>query len=250
MPSRAGYSVCVPKTELLIAAASSLTDALPMVGRAFEASVKNAVMVRFTFGASGALVRQVIAGAPIDAVAFAGDDEMNQLAKAKRIEPATRAGFAANRLVLVAPIGGTVRAWADLTDAKKAGRVALGDPRSVPAGRYARNVLTRRGLWTTLKTSGRLVYASNVRQALAYAAEGNADAALVFATDARAKGAQNRVRIVGAPDTVPAVYPAAVVLGSPHAPEARAFVRFLQTRDSRQILTRYGFEAPPGKNRI
>ncbi len=232
------------KTEILIAAASSLTDAFADVGRAFEDSAKNGVSVRFTLGASGALVRQVIAGAPVDAVAFAGDDEMEQLAKAKKIETATRAHFATNRLVLVAPVGGKVQGWADLADARKAGRVAVGDPRSVPAGRYAERALTRRGLWKTLQTSGRLVYASNVRQALAYAAGGNADAAIIFATDARSKPAQNRVRVVGAPDALPAFYPAAVVAGAPHAPEARAFVRFLQTRAAAQILTRYGFGAP------
>jgi molybdate transport system substrate-binding protein len=226
--------------ELLVAAAASLTDALTEVGRAFDRA--NRATTRFTFAASGVLEQQIRAGAPIDVFASAGAKEMDELAAAGRIEKATRTVFATNRLVLIVPAAArtSVRVWDDLRGAVVR-RIAVSNPDAVPSGRYARETLTKRGLWSTLQT--KLVLGENVRQTLAYVSGGDADAGLVFATDARIEAKRVRVVATAVPgrDHAPIAYPAAVVAGAPNAPLARTFVAFLKARDAQAILRRYGF---------
>ncbi|HVK03568.1 MAG TPA: molybdate ABC transporter substrate-binding protein [Armatimonadaceae bacterium] len=228
--------------EILVSAAISLTDVLTEIGARF-ASEPGGCRVRFNFAGSGALAQQILAGAPADVFAAASPEEMDDLAKAGKTERESRVDFAANRLVLVAPAGrGNAKvAWSDLP---KLRRVAIGNPDSVPAGRYAREVLTARGVWKPLK--GKLVFAENVRQALAYVASGDADAGVVFATDARAAGARVRVMATAAPgwDHAPIVYPAAVVTQARrrrNPAAARRFVAYLRSARARAILARHGF---------
>jgi molybdate transport system substrate-binding protein len=206
--------------------------------------------VRFNFAASGPLGQQILAGAPVDVFASASPREMDALARAGRIEEATRADFAANRLVLIAAANSGVKGWADLRS-PAVRRVALSNPDSVPSGRYALETLTRRGLWDGVRDKA--VFGENVRQTLTYVAAGDAAAGLVFATDARAE--PRRVRVVAAAlpgrDHAPIRYPAAVVRGAPNPRAARRFVAFLGTPPARAILNRFGFlpagAAAPGQ---
>ncbi len=232
--------------EILVSAAASLTDAFERLGDRY--AKQQGVRVRFNFAASGALVQQIRAGAPVDVFASASPKEVDDLERAGRLEPATRADFAGNRVVLIVPVGAKKppAGWADLGAAR---RVSIGRPEAVPAGRYAKEVLESRGLWGQMQ--GRLALAANVRQALAYVASGDADAGIVFATDVRA--ARGRVRVVAAAtpgrDHDPVRYTAAVVRGSRALGPARRFVRFLAQPDARRILADFGFTAPPGASR-
>ena len=117
----------------------------------------------------------------------------------------------------------------------------MANPESVPAGRYGRGTLTKRGLWTVLQA--RLIFGENVRQTLTYVAGGNVDAGIVFATDARSEAKRVRIVAVAIPgkDHAPIVYPAAVVTGAASPEAARRFVRFLQSHESQTILRRFGF---------
>jgi len=233
--------------EILVSAAASLTDAMNEIGRAFTAA-NPGTTVRFNFGASGALQQQIEQGAPADVFESASPKEMDALQKAGKIEADTRITFAGNRLVLIAPASDhALKAWEDL--AKPATkRVAISDPASVPSGRYAKETLTRRGLWDTVSTKA--IFGENVRQTLAYVTGGDVDAGVVFATDARIES--KRVRVVQAAtpgkDHAPIVYPAAVVAGAPNAPVARRFVLFLKAKEARAILARYGFTDTSDKN--
>lgn len=227
--------------ELIVSAAISLTDVLAPTAKAFEKE-NPGVTVRLNLAASGTLLQQIRQGAPADVFVCASPQEMDTLARERRIEARSRRVVAGNRLALIAPQGGALRRWEDLATPAVA-RVALSNPDFVPSGRYARETLTRRGLWAAV--GPKAVFGENVRQTLAYVASGDADAGLVFVTDARA---ERRVRIVARAvpgrDHAPIRYPAAVLNGRPNAALARRFVAFLAGRTAHSLFLRFGFARP------
>jgi molybdate transport system substrate-binding protein len=227
--------------DLVVSAASSLTDAFQAVGKAYETKHPGTHVV-LNFAASDVLLRQIASGAPADVFASADETAMDKAVAAKAIDPATRQDFASNRLVLIVPKGGQahVTSPADLkSDAVK--RVAFGDPASVPVGRYTKSALEQQGLWETVSAKG--VLAQNVRQSLDYVARGEVDAGFVFATDATImKDKVDVAAIVATPK--PITYPIAVVTGSKQAKEAVMFEAFVQSPEGRGILAGFGFQAP------
>lgn len=237
--------VLSPNREVIVSAAASLTEAFTGVGAAFM-KANPGIRVRFNFAASGALLRQIEAGAPVDVFASAAPQEMNALQRAGRLAPGTRADFAGNRLVLIAPAssGSPVRGWNSLT-AAPVRRVALSDPDSVPSGRYARETLTMRGIWPTVRRKA--VFGENVRQTLAYVANGDVDAGIVFASDTALQKRRVRIAATAVPgrDHAPISYPAAVIKSASNEADAGRFVRFLQSPAARRILARHGFLPPP-----
>ncbi len=230
--------------EILVSAASSLTDALNEVGAAYTQQHPRTT-VRFNFAASGLLQQQILQGAPADVFCSASPVEMDALQKEKHIETRSRIDFAGNRLVLIAPKGGRVHAWNDLASPRTR-RVALSDPASVPSGRYAQETLTKRGLWEIVKIKA--AYGQNVRQTLTYVANGDTEAGIVFKTDAMHDADRVRIAAEAIPgkDHDPIVYPAAVVSNAPNRSAAESFVKFLHGGEARKILARHGF-TPPGK---
>jgi molybdate transport system substrate-binding protein len=235
-------TILLPSTvrgeEVLVSAAASLTDAMKEIGTAFTKEYRGTT-VRFNFGASGALQRQIEQGAPVDVFAPASSREMDALVKSHNIEGVTRVDFASNRLVLIAPTNSRLKRWEDLAGSTVR-RVALSNPDSVPSGRYAKETLTRRKLWNSVQ--GKAVFGENVRQTLTYVASGDVDAGIVFSTDARD---EKRVRVIQetlpGKDHTPIVYPAAVVAHAPNGSAARRFVVFLQGHAAQAILAKYGF---------
>ncbi len=229
--------------EILVSAAASLTEAFGEIGAAFSRT-NPGTRVRFNYAASGALQQQIMQGAPVDVFASASPQEMDALQRANRLENATRADFAGNRLVLVAPRASRTKTM-DALRSSLVRRVALSNPASVPSGRYARETLMRRNLWNAVQPKA--VFGENVRQTLTYVMNGDVDAGFVFATDARA--ARGRVRTVtaamGGKDHAPIRYPAAVVKNAPNAPAARRFVAFLRSAPAQAILRRHGFAPAP-----
>jgi molybdate transport system substrate-binding protein len=169
---------------------------------------------------------------------------MDALQRGGHVEEGSRLNFASNRLVLIAPLRSRLRGWEDLRP-PSVRRVALANPDSVPAGRYAKETLTRRGLWNVVQSKS--VFGENVRQTLTYVASGDVDAGVVFATDAQIDKDKVRVAQQATPgkDHSPIVYPAAVVRGAPNAGAARRFVIFLRGPVAQSILARYGFSRAP-----
>jgi molybdate transport system substrate-binding protein len=225
--------------EVLVSAAASLTDAMTEIGAAYGRAHPR-MTVRFNFGASGALQHQIELGAPVDVFASASPVEMDAIERSKRVVSSTRVTVAGNRLVLIAPPNSPLRDWDGLRS-PSVRRVAISDPDSVPSGRYARETLAKRGLWSTVRPKA--VFGENVRQTLTYVAGRNADAGLVFATDARIDADRVRVVATAVPgrDHDPILYPAAVVAGAPNPAAARSFVQFLRGPAAQAILARYGF---------
>ncbi len=229
--------------EILVSAAASLSNAFNAIGTAYTKQHPQTV-VRFNFAASGTLQQQIEQGAPVDVFASASPKEMDALQKKGRIEANTRADFAGNRLALIAPLRSSLKQWGDLLN-PSVKHIALSNPDSVPSGRYAKETLTKRGLWVAIQPKA--VFGENVRQTLTYVVNGDAEAGIVFATDAQSEKARVRIVQQATPgkDHVPIFYPAAVVVGATNSSAARNFVVFLKTPAAQTILSRYGFALPP-----
>lgn len=226
--------------ELIVSAAASLTNAFKDIGSEFE-KARPGTKVIFNFAASGPLLQQIENGAPADVFASADQETLDKAAGRKLIDPASRRNFASNRLVLIQPkAGAPLKTVGDL----KAGsirRIGIGNPASVPVGRYTRDVLQAEGLWDTL--TDKFIPADSVRQVLDYVSRGEVDAGFVYATDAAI--AADKVSVVTAIVTQrPVLYPIAVVSASRQAAQAEAFIAFVQGATGQSILDRYGFGKP------
>jgi molybdate transport system substrate-binding protein len=224
-------------TTLTISYASSLKDAM---AEAETAYIHDHVQVNFrdNIGSSGTLAAQIEQGAPVDVFLSAAAKPMDELEAMGLIAAGTRHNLLRNSLVLIAPRDSGLRDFQGLTD-RSIRLIALGDPASVPAGQYGRQTLLSLELLDKLK--GKFVLAKDVRQVLAYVETGNADAGLVYATDARISG---KVRVVAtAPEAThdPIVYPVAVIAGRPGEEAARRFAQYLGTPAAQAIFQKYGF---------
>jgi molybdate transport system substrate-binding protein len=227
--------------EVTVFAAASLKEAMDEQGRTFGAATDNRVIV--SYGASNALARQIEAGAPADLFISADLDWMNYLDERKLIAPGTRVDLLRNALVLIAPAASTstLKIGPDFGLAAALGneRLAMANPDSVPAGKYAKAALEKLGVWTSV--SNRIARAETVRAALVLVSRGEAPFGIVYRTDALAdKG----VRIVDTfpPDTYPPiVYPAAIVVAGT-SPAARPFLSYLRSLPARAVFDKYGFQ--------
>ena len=224
----------------LVLAAASLQEALGDAAAAWTAR-RHAPPV-LSFAASSALARQVESGAPADLFVSADEEWMDYLAQRGLVRPGTRVSFVANQLVLIAPTASrarlAIRPGFPLLRAIGAGRLAMADPDSVPAGKYGKAALTSLGVWPAV--APRVARAENVRAALALVERGEAPFGVVYATDARASA---RVRIVGvfpAASHPPITYPLALLKTSAN-PEAEGFRRFLLSPAGKAIFARRGF---------
>jgi len=237
-------SAAVPAAEpqqpqILLFAAASLTDAMQAIAAGYEKTAH--VTVKSSFDSSSVLARQIEAGAKADVFFSADTAWMDYLASRNLIQAASRANVLGNRLVLIAPAQSAVQLKIaphfPLAAALGDGRLATGDPDSVPVGRYARSALTALGVWDEI--APRLARAENVRVALLYVDRGEAPLGIVYASDALA---DKRVRVV---DTFPAsthepiVYPIALTASA--RGEAAGFVAYLRGPQGRDIFVKYGF---------
>lgn len=235
-----------PPDGTLVAAAMSLRHAFLEIGDAYRDRHPRD-RLRFQFAASGVLVRQAMEGAPFDVIALAGDAEMDRLENSATIEPGSRVVFATNRLVIgVPPDGVRPVALRDLADAGFS-RIAIGSPSIVPAGRYAREVLTRAGLWGQL--APRLVFTQHARQVVEYLERGEVDAGILYASDAE-ELPWLRVAVEIDPSLHdPIRYPVAMTRDAVNGEGARRFLRWLEEDLGQVILRRHGFGPPVGDTR-
>jgi len=234
----------VAAQDLTVSVAISMKEAIEDIGRRFQ-SGRPGVALRYNFGASGELQRQIEAGAPVDVFVSAAQRQMDDLEKAGLLLAGTRVVFARNVLVALRPRDGVldIPGPSDLLD-RRVQRIAIGNPKTVPAGQYAEEGLRSLGLWARLKD--KLVYGENVRQVLDYVVRSEVDVGIVYATDGAARLPDVRLAFAFAEDLHrPIVYPAAVVAASRQPAAARAFVEFLTGGDAQAVLGRLGFERAP-----
>jgi molybdate transport system substrate-binding protein len=227
--------------EIMVSAAISLKNAFEEIGKLYEIKYAGS-KVRFNFGASGDLIRQIEGGAPVDVFASAAQKDMNDLTAKGHILPGSRADFARNTIILITPKPGPVKSFTDLA-ADKVKRIAAGNPKTVPAGRYTEEIFDYYKITGTVKD--KLVYAENVRQVLDYVARGEVDAGIVYATDAAVRSAEIFIAIE-APSAShkPVVYPIAVVKATNNESAARAFINTVRSKEGSAILQKYGFRLP------
>ncbi len=230
-----------PPKEIIVSAAISLKNAFEEIGKIYEAKNRGTKVV-FNFGASGDLMQQIAGGAPVDVFASAAQKDMNDAEARGLISPGTRTNFAANTVVLIVPRSTRVpiKSFGDLRS-ENVKKIAIGDPRTVPAGRYAEDVLTYYKMLAGLKD--KLIFTENVRQVLDYVARGEVDAGVVYSTDATIR--INEVAIAAtAPEAShkPVVYPIAVVKASQNGALAKAFIALVTSPEGKKILAKYGFK--------
>jgi molybdate transport system substrate-binding protein len=224
--------------EILVAAAASLTDVLKEIGSGYQAKSKHTV--KFNFGPSNGLARQIEAGAPADLFFSADLLQMDTLDKNGRLEPRTRKNLLSNQLVIVVPADSklAISAPKDLlkADFKK---LALAEPSSVPVGVYSRKYLSDEGLWDQVKP--KIVPVQDVRATLAAVESGNVEAGFVYKTDA---AVSKRVKIIYevSIDKGPKItYPAAIVRESKRKEAARDFMAYIQSHAAKDAFKKYGF---------
>lgn len=230
----------VGAAELLVFAAASMKPALDEI--AVLPGTKAIADIKISYGASSALARQIDAGAPADVFVSADLEWMDWLQQRDHVAAATRFVLVRNELVLVAPVASklefTLDANTDLRAALGDSRLALAEPGSVPAGKYARASFEKLGLWPQVET--RYVATENVRAALALAVRGEAPLAAVYRSDAVSEPGVRVVAAFPADSHPPIVYPAAALKEHDSA-AAKQWLALLQGPQARAILQRWGF---------
>jgi molybdate transport system substrate-binding protein len=236
----AGNVLAQSSTEITVSAAISLKNAFEEIGKVFE-SRNNGIKVIFNFGASGDLARQIEGGAPVDVFASAAQKDMDDLEKKGLIDGATRFNFAKNTVMLIQSAASSVKidGFEGLLK-PEVKMIAIGNPQTVPAGRYAQEVFNHFKEWDAL--SPKLVLAENVRQVLDYVTKNEVDAGVVYGTDAAVQA--DKIKIIAAAlaeSHKPVLYPAALVKGAKNEKAAQGFITLLKSDEGMNILKKYGF---------
>lgn len=226
--------------SITVFAAASLKEAMDAQARAFEAKSGDKVVV--SYAGSNVLAKQIQAGAPADAFISADLEWMDYVGQRNLLTPDSRVTLLRNTLVLIAPATSRVNLKIDpyfgLAAALGNDRLAIANPDSVPAGKYAKSALEVLGVWTSVQ--GHLARTENVRAALALVSRGEAPFGIVYATDAMADPGVRVVDTFPSSTHPPIVYPAALIGANP-TPAAKALLEFLRSPGAAEIWRRFGF---------
>ncbi|SFP45130.1 molybdate ABC transporter substrate-binding protein [Salibacterium halotolerans] len=232
------------KTELVVAAASSLQDVMDDAEKAFTDEHPD-TKITLNYGASGSLQQQIAQGAPVDVFISASDDRVERLIRSGQMTREDTENILRNRIVLITP----ARSDSSITNLEDAVNsrwtITAGVPASVPAGRYAKEALEYYGYWNNVQDH--LVQAKNVRQVLTYVENKNADAGFVYKTDAMVSDDVQIVQQIEQRAHSPIVYPAGIISDSQHKQAAGEFLEFLTGKKMAGIASEYGFETETNK---
>ena len=231
-----------PSTQITVSAAASLAESMKAIESLYKQKYPQTEII-YNFASSGSLQRQIEQGAPVDIFISAASSKMDNLEKQGLLLTETRRDLLKNQMVLITPKNKQknnlkLDNFDDLT-AKEITTIALGEPESVPAGKYAQEVLNSFNIAD--KVNSKAVYGKDVRQVINYVATGNVDAGIVYRTDARVG---DRVEIVAtAPETShsPVIYPVAVIQNSDNPETAIELIEFLTTPEAQAVFEEYGF---------
>lgn len=223
--------------NLSVSAAASLKDVAEELKILYEAQNTD-VTISYNMAGSGTLQQQIENGAPADLFISAGKQQMDTLQEKGLLVDSSRKDLLGNELVLISDKNSELADFEALTEADVE-KIAIGTPETVPAGKYAQEVLTSLGLWEQVQD--KLVQAQDVRQVLNYVETGNAEAGLVYRTDALASDQVKIVAKAPADSSEPIVYPMAVIKASQHQKEAQEFANFLRSDEAVALFEKYGF---------
>ena len=222
---------------LTLSIAASLQDVMVEIESNYQRD-HGSVNFRNNFGASGTLAREIEQGAPVDAIISAGSKPIDDLAAKGLLLPDTRSDLLRNSLVLIAPQDSKLVSFDDLVQ-PAVRLLAMGDPASVPAGQYGLETLKALQLYDKIKS--KIVLGKDVRQVLTYVETGNADAGLVYATDAHNSSKVRVVAVASEGAHHPIVYPMAAVSGTRNQQAVRDFLAYLGSPAAGAIFIRHGF---------
>jgi len=227
--------------ELTVSAAASLTDALKEIAILYEKD--NGQKIRYNFGASSLLERQIEEGAPVDVFFSADELKMDALDKAGLLAPETRSTLLSNTLVIVVPSDSQlqIHSAADLATNDEVKRIAISQPTTVPVGIYSKEYLTKLGLWD--KISSKVVPTENVRASLAAVESGNVQAGFVYHTDLLISDRVKAALEIPAAEGPKIRYPVAVLKNSTNADEAKRFLQFLKSAPGMAVFKKFGFSS-------
>jgi len=232
-------SLAAQAQTITVSAAVSLGEAMREIAPMFEAAYPGQ-RVRVNVGASGALVQQAVRGAPTDVLVTADSVTMDQAQAKGLLAPGSRVALASNTLVLVQKVGAAPLSSLDELAGPQVGRIGMGQPDTVPAGRLAQGALEEAKLWPRVKP--KVVNALNVRQVLDYVSRGEVDAGFVYASEAQRAG--SKVRVALKVPTSPIVVAVAPMVASTQSAIAGRFVEFVQTARAQAVLVRHGYGRP------
>jgi len=226
------------KVILSVSAAMSLKDVAEEL-KAVYTGQHAGVDIVYNFAASGTLQKQIEEGAPVDLFISAGEPSMDALAEKDLIIDGSRRDLLENEMVLIAGEASSLTGFQDLAD-QGVSKISIGMPEAVPAGKYARDVLTALKLWD--KVANKLVLAKDVRQVLTYVESGNVDAGIVYRTDALA--GKNIKIVAPAPDGShePVIYPMAIIKTTRHQKEAEELADFFTSDEAARVFVKYNFK--------
>lgn len=226
--------------ELTISAAASLNESLNELKKSFEKEHPY-IKLFYNIGGSGALKQQILQGAPVDLFLSASHDQFNELAQEGLIEEQYQVDFIGNQLVLITnkenPI--QLNVFSDLADSQ-VGKIAIGIPESVPAGKYAKQTLQNIGIWEQIQPA--IIQTKDVRQVLTYVETGNVDAGIVYMTDVKVS---DKVKVVAVADEQThdsIIYPAGIINSTANQKEAKLFLDYLQSNAAKTVFEKYGFK--------
>jgi molybdate transport system substrate-binding protein len=233
-----GLSPALFAADVQVFAAASLTDVLQAIAKDYEA--KSGDHIRFNFAGSNVLARQIEQGAPAAIFISADEAQMKNVAKAGLVDAATQRDLLANTLVIIAPNDSTLANFQPVDFTKpEIKRIALADPRTVPAGVYSKAYLEKLGLWS--KVEAKVIPTANVRAALAAVESGNAETGMVYKTDASMSKSAKVIFSVPQADGPKIVYPIALLKTSTGDDAAKKFLAYLESPAAGAVFVHYGF---------
>lgn len=234
-----GSEETADKPEVTVLAAASLTDSLDEIITEYEKDADCTITP--SYAGSGDLVQQIEGGAPCDIFISASKANMDQLEDGGYIDTETRQDMLTNTLTLIATAEKKDAVSMDSLTSDEVGTIAVGEPETVPAGKYASQVFDNMKIADQL--TDKIVYAKDVRAVLNYVETGDADCGFVYKTDALLLDEENGVIIEDVDSSLhdPIVYPAAIMKEAPQAESAADFYEFLQTDFAKEVFEKYGF---------
>lgn len=228
-----------PKSlEIIVSAAASLKDSMTEIQKAYIVK-KPDVKLTFNFGASGTLQQQIEQGAPADLFISAGKTQVDALDQKNLLVKESIVNLVGNNLVLVTGLNNKDITTVQDLNKSSVEKIGIGTPESVPAGKYAQEALTSLKLWDTLKP--KFVMAKDVTQVLNYVETGNAEAGIVYKSDAQGSTKVKVALTFPADSHKVIVYPAGVVAATKDKEAAQDFLKYLQSSEAQQIFVKYGF---------
>lgn len=226
--------------ELNVSAAASLEKALKKLAAGFEQK-ENAKLV-FNLASSGDLQAQIEQGAPADIFISAANKQMDALEEKGLIDSASRSNLLGNELVLIVPEASniSINKLEDLAQSKDIERIAMGDPDTVPAGKYAKESLEKMKVWEAVQA--KIIPGKDVRQILSYIETGNTDIGFIFRSDAESSNEAKIIYSVPSNYHKPIVYPGAVLKDAEQPDLAAKFLKYLKSDEAQQVFKEFGFK--------